>query len=170
MQNNEYIKRWTELRGLPIVIISQGRKAGTLEDFYFDPGTNEVYALRLKTGFFGYKALLSSAINAIGKDAITINTEEMLTEEKHDGRLPVLPLGESLLSYKVMSEKGNVVGNVGNILIDTSRPVALRITAFELSGGLRDRITGHYPTFSANEIVRYGEDVIVIIDQAAKRL
>lgn len=170
MQSNEYIRRWTELRGLAVVIISEGRKAGTLEDFYFDPGTNEVYALRLKTGLFGNKALLSSAINAIGQDAITVNTEEMLTEEKHDGRLPVLPLGQSLLSYRVLSEKGNVVGNVGNILIDTSRPVALHITAFELSGGLRDRLTGRYPTFSANEIVRYGEDVIVIIDQAAKRL
>jgi uncharacterized protein YrrD len=94
----------------------------------------------------------------------------MLTEEKHDGRLPVLPLGQSLLSYRVLSEKGNVVGSIGNILLDTSRPVALHITAFELSGGLRDRITGRHPTFSANEIVRYGEDVIVIIDQAAKRL
>lgn len=170
MQNSEYVRRWTDLRGLAVVIISEGRKAGSLEDFYFDPGTNEVYALRIKTGFFGYKALLSSFINSIGQDAITINTEEMLTEEKHDGRLPVLPLGESLLSYKVMSEKGNVVGNVGNVLLDTSRPVALHITAFELSGGLRDRLTGRYPTFSANEVVRYGEDVIVIIDQAAKRL
>ena len=170
MQNNEYVRKWSDLRGLPVVIISEGRKAGTLEDFYFDPGTNEVYALRLKTGFFGYKALLSSAINAIGQDAITVNTEEMLTEEKHDGRLPVLPLGGSLLSYRVLSEKGNVVGSIGNVLLDTSRPVALHITAFELSGGLRDRLTGRYPTFSANEIVRYGEDVIVIIDQAAKRL
>ena len=72
-----------------------------------------------------------------------------------------------LLSYRVMSEGGKLVGTIGNILLDLTNPTAPRIAGFELSGGLGERISGRYPTFAANQIVRYGQDVIVVPDALA---
>ncbi len=167
MQNNETAKRWSDLHNIAIVTIDSGKKVGTLEDFYFEPRTNSVYALYVKTGVFGHRALKSSSINAIGTDAITFAGESNLLEEKADALLPTLPLGRALLTYKVLSEGGTVVGTVGNVIFDTSVPANLRVTAYELAGGLRNKLSGHYPTFSSAQVVRYGPDVLVIPDSVA---
>ena len=161
---NSGIRRWSDLRGLAVMIPSEGKKAGTVEDFYFDLESSEVYALRIKVGLAGYRALTSNAISTIEPDRITIANPQMIIDERHDGRLPVLRLGSSLPSYKVVGESGTEVGRIGGILIATDPPVALHITGFELAGGRRNR------TFSAHEITSYGHDVITIIDQVAKRL
>jgi uncharacterized protein YrrD len=170
MQNGESIRKWSDIKGLAVVLIEEGKKVGTVEDFYFDPQTSGVRALLVKTGLFGHRALLSSAIKAIGLDAVTFSDESMLVEEKSDNQLPTSPLGQGLLSYRVLSERGNVIGAVGNILLNISTPSALRVDAFELAGGLGARLTGHYPTFSASRVVRYGQDVIIISDEAAQAL
>ena len=168
MQNNETGKRWSELHNIAVVTIDSGKKVGTLEDFYFEPRTNSVYALYVKTGVFGHRALRATSLNAIGTDAITFADEENnLIEEKADALLPTLPLGRALLTYKVLSEGGTVVGAVGNIVLDTSVPANLRVIAFELAGGIRNKLSGHYPTFSSTQVVRYGADVLVIPDSVA---
>ena len=138
MQNNETGKRWSDLHSIAVVTINSGKKVGTLEDFYFEPRTNTVYALYVKTGVFGHRALKSNTINAIGTDAITFADENNLIEEKEDSLLATLPLGRALLTYKVLSEGGTVVGSVGNVILDTSIPANLRVIAFELAGGLRN--------------------------------
>ncbi|GAC1400372.1 MAG: hypothetical protein NVS4B12_17880 [Ktedonobacteraceae bacterium] len=167
MQNSETSKRWSDIHNIALVTIDTGKKVGTLEDFYFEPRTNSVYALYVKTGVFGHRALKTSSVNAIGTDAITFTDESSLIEEKEDALLSTLPLGRALLTYKVLSEGGTVIGTVGNILFDTSTPANLRVTAFELAGGLRNRLSGRYPTFSSAQVVRYGADVLVIPDAVA---
>ena len=167
MQNNETGKRWSDLHNLAVVTIDTGKTGGTLEDFYFEPRSNEIYALYVKTGVFGHRALKSTSLNAIGTDAITFADESNLLEEKADAVLATLPLGRALLTYKVLSEGGTVVGTVGNVVLDTSVPTHLRVVAFELAGGLRNKITGHYPSFSSTQVVRYGADVLVIPDSLA---
>ena len=167
MQNNETGKRWSELHNIAIVTIDSGKKVGTLEDFYFEPRTNTVYALYVKTGVFGHRALKVTTLNAIGTDAITFADENNLIEEKQDELLSTLPLGRALLTYKVLSEGGTVVGTIGNVLFDTSTPTSLRVISFELSGGIRNKLSGRYPTFSSSQVVRYGQDVLVIPDSVA---
>lgn len=162
------IKKWSDLRGLAVVAIDNGSKIGTLEDFYFDPSVNpaanSVRGFRVKTGMFSRRALPTTAINAIGTDAATIDKEDMLLHEKDEAEYSTLPLGQSLLNYKVMSESGTLIGTVGNVLLDVTTPNLLSVYAFELSGGLRSRISGHYSTFYAQQVVSYGQDVLVIPD------
>lgn len=170
MQNMEATKKWSELRGIALVTIESGKKEGTLDDFYFDPQTAALRALRVKTGLFGHRALLVSSINAIGVDAITFAKEDMLIDEKSDALLPNMPYGSELLNYKVLTEGGTVVGSVSDIILDVSYPTQLRIAAYELPGSLFGRLGGHHPMFAANQVVRYGRDVIVIPDAVAETL
>ena len=171
---NQSIKKWSDLKGLAVVAIDNGSKMGTLEDFYFDPSVNpaanSVRGFRVKTGMFSHRALPSTAINAIGTDAATIDNENMLLQEKDEAEYSTLPLGQSLLSYKVMSEGGTIIGTVGNVLLDVTTPNLFSVYAFELSGGLRSRISGHYSTFYAQQVVRYGQDVLVIPDAVGTEL
>jgi len=168
MDNNKSIRKWTDLYGLAVE--TGGKKVGTVEDFYLEPETNAVRALRVKVGVLGYRELQASAISAIERDRITIANEYMLAEERTDGRLPALLLGRSLLAYKVVSEKGTSVGKVSNMLIDTSTPVALRVAAFELDSGSHERSGQRHPIFTANEVTAYERDTIFILDKAARRL
>lgn len=170
MQNNDAVRKWSDLQGMAAVAINTGKKVGTVDDFYFDPAHGTVYALNIKTGVFGHRALLANTISATGQDAITFQSEEVLLEEKSDDQLKTLPLGKSLLTYKVLSEGGTVIGTIGNILIDIGTPGTLRVAAFELAGGLRERLSGHYPTFSSSAVIRYGQDVMVIPDGTAQSL
>jgi uncharacterized protein YrrD len=170
MVNEPNVRKWNELRGLAVVALDTGEKLGTVEDFYFESETNAVRGFRVKTSLFNSKALPTSTISSIGRDAIITQNAEMVIDESHDSRLKTMPLGSTLLSYKVMGENGTVIGSVGNVLINTVPPNALRVVSFELSGNLGERITSHYQTFSSNDVMRYGQDVIVILDQVARSL
>lgn len=161
MDSYNSLRSWLDLRGLPVTIPSEGRRAGIVDDFYYKEGTNAVYALRVKTGFLGFKALAASAINTIDLRAVTVANEQMLIDESNGGDLTQLPLGSNLLAFKVLSESGTLLGTVGNILLATYPPVALHIAAFRLAGGR---------TFSAEEVTGYGNGIMYILDKAAKRL
>ena len=157
------IRNWAELRGLPVAFPTQGRRAGTVDDFYYKLETNSIYALRVKPASYGSPILVlaSSAIRSIERDAVTISSEVMLIPEANSGHLPELPLGSSLLSCVVKNEDGDTVGKVAGLLVATDPPMALRIAAYQLENGRQ---------FSASEVTDYDGNVIYILNKAASRL
>ena len=157
------IRNWTDLRGLPVVIPSEGRRAGRVEDFYYKLEINSIYALRVRPASFGagIHVLAASAIRSIERDAVTIDSDTMLIPEANSGHLLQLPTSSSLLASIVKSEDGDVVGKVSGILVATDPPVALRIAAYQLDSGKQ---------FSANEVTDYDGNVIYILNKAANRL
>jgi uncharacterized protein YrrD len=170
MDNIVATRKWSEMHGMAIVTLAEGKKVGTLDDFYFDVTTSNIYALRIKTSLFGHKLLPIALINSIGQDAIIIQNDVALSDESADDKLSTYGLGRNLLSYKIMSASGNVIGLVGNLLIETSAPKALRIAEFEFSGSLRERISKRYQSFSSSQLLQYGHDVLVVPDEVAQLL
>jgi len=81
MDNKPTIRKWTDIRGLAVVALDTGLKAGTVDDFYFETESNVLRGLRVKTGLSGYKALPTNVISAIGRDTITAANQEMVIEE-----------------------------------------------------------------------------------------
>lgn len=148
------IMYWGDLRGQPIILASQGREAGTIEDFYFDPGTQSVNALRVNAGLRGYRILLASAIDAFEREGVTIANENMLIDEANAGPIYQLPLGHRLLGFPVVNEHGRRLGAVRNLLLGIYPPVALRIAGFDL-GNRR---------ISAHAITEFGEDRLTVME------
>ena len=161
MNSYSSIRNWFDLRGLPVTIPSEGRNVGIVEDFYYQVGTNAIYALRIKIGFMGFKALMASAINTIDLKTVTIASEEMLIDESNGGDLTELPLGNNLHGNLVLSESGTSLGAIESILLATYPPVALRIEAFQLANG---------KIFYAKEVTVFGRNELYILDKVAKRL
>lgn len=170
MANIQATKKWSELSGIAIVSLEDGKKLGTCDDFFFEPATTRVYGLRVKTGMLGHRVLLTTSINNIGQDAITTANEEQLISESELKNMPTVVAGHNLDGYRVMSENGTVVGKLGNVLIDVSVPNNLRIASFELAGTILQQIGNHYHTFAADRVVRYGADVLVIPDDIAQNM
>jgi uncharacterized protein YrrD len=169
MENNVITRKWSDIQGMAAIDLTTGKKVGTIEDFYFEPTSNAIRGLLIKTGLLSRRVLLSSAINAIGQDAVTFNDESNLIKE-HDDQLSGASAGRGLFAYRVLSEGGNVVGTVGNVIINISTPTATLIEAFELSGSILQRFNKRVASFSANQVARYGHDVLVIPDGVAQSL
>jgi uncharacterized protein YrrD len=170
MENMEAMKKWSALRGIAVVSVSDGKKIGSCEDFYFEPQTQLVFGLRVKTGLLSHKVVPVASINAVGQNAITIPNEDVLHSESDLEGVANLLSGEGLKNYRVMSVGGTLVGTIGNVLLDTSTPNALRVAEFELSGGIREQLSGKYPTFAASQVASFGQDVLVIPDEVAQSL
>jgi uncharacterized protein YrrD len=170
MDTSQSTRKWSELHGIAVISVADGKKIGTCDDFYFDPNTQSVYALLIKTSLFGHKVLPVSYLSAFGQDAITIASEEGLRGKSEDERVATLVSCQSLHSYKVMSSSGTLVGTVGDVLLDTSTPTTLKITAFEFTRNLRERLGGRYSTFPVSQVVGYGEEVLVIPDEVVQSL
>src|SRR5258708_26568682 len=110
----------------------EGRKVGTVDDFYYKD-TNEVYALRVNAGIYGFKALASIAISTIERNAVTVANAEMVIDESNFEELSELPLGNGLFNFKILSESGSLLCIVANIFFGTYPPVAMHLTALQLA-------------------------------------
>lgn len=164
------LKKWNEIKGQAAVSMDTGKKVGTVEDFYFDPKTSSIVALLVKTGLLGHRVLPSSAISAVGIDAITFTNENLLDKEGSHKELLPLPQGHTLLNYRVLSKGGNVIGSIGNILCNFEIAGEPRVAAFELAGGLRSRMSNTYQSIPADKIISYGHDVVIVADDVAHTL
>lgn len=147
---------WDDLYGKPITIVGQGRQAGVIEDFYYDPGTQGINALRVKAGFHDHAVLLSSSIASIDRNAVTIANEYMLIDETNAGPIYQLPLGSELIGFLVVTEKGRALGVVSNLILGIYPPVALRISTIVLDAIGRSHISAH-------EITSIGAGVVAVI-------
>jgi uncharacterized protein YrrD len=159
MDNNETIRKWSEIRGLTVTIPAEGRTVGTVVDFYFKPETNYVDAFCVRTRLLGDFALPATGVSSIEQGTVNIPNQQVLLRA-----LPPFPKGESLLSCKVTSERGTQVGTVSDVLIGF-RPPVLWIAAFELTSGTRA-----HKVLDADDVMEYKENALVVQEQAARSL
>ena len=159
MQNNPSIMNWSTLHHLPVNIFGQGVTVGTVEDFYFKPDTNAVYALCVRLRLLGDRSLPVTGIRSIGPSGILIPSAEMLLQ-----RLPPLPTGESLANTKIISESGRDLGMVKEIVLGIEPVVTMRIAGFEMlkPNGRQTQTVG------ADAVGRYNDGTVVLTDSAAK--
>jgi sporulation protein YlmC with PRC-barrel domain len=170
MQSGSPSKKWSDIKGLAAVTIDTGKKVGTIDDFYFNHNTNTIQSFVVKTGLFSHLVLPAAAVKGIGEDALTFTSEDQLSKQKDAEKIDQFLLGRDLLSYRVLSEGGNVIGTVSNIILNIAAPELIQITGFELPGNLRERFSQHYPTFQVEQVTRFGEDVLVIPNDVAQTL
>lgn len=161
MENDGSIRAWSNLVGLPVMNPTKGYTFGTVEDFFFKPGTNAINSLLVNRGLQGIRSLPVTAILSYDKDAVIIQNDQAFI-----ARLPGLPTAKELLGYTVTGETGNAVGKVSDILVALNPPLASRVTGFDFmigNGKQKKR-------FPANEVLHYRQDTIIVTDQDAKRL
>lgn len=160
MENSSSIMKWSALRNLPVKIPSEGIVIGTVEDFYFKPDTNAIYALCVRIRLLGERSLPVTGIRSIGPEGVMIPSAQMLLE-----RLPPLPTGQSLTNAKMLSESGRDLGVVKEIVLGIEPVVAMRIAGFEMlmRGGHQAQTVG------ADAINGYHDATVFLTDAAAKR-
>ncbi len=152
----------SELKGRAVVSLAQAAKIGTINDVIFDPASNQVIGLKVRTGLLSGTHILRSAdIRSIGGDAVTIDDAALL----HDGgALDEMPTGDDLQNTKVVSYSGDLLGTLEDVAFDVDQ---LRITQYIMSGSLWAQLTNARKTFSPIAGLRSGKDLLLVPDAVA---
>ena len=163
--------RATELGGRAVVEMDAAEKLGNVHKVILDPDGRRVAGFVLARGgsLFntGSEATLpASAVHAIGPDAITVRSRTINDAEAD--RLEQLPRVSDLVGRKVVSQDGQLLGTVDDVLIE---PADGRIIGYALEGGnalgkLEDLLSGdkrhQRPAYiRADAELRAGRDLII---------
>lgn len=154
------MKKSTDILGLPVISIMEGKELGNVKGLVINPLGGIVTALvgdDIKW-YLEAKLLPFSAITGIGEYAVTIEDSNAVAS------ISTAPEFEKLLSAnikvigtKVLTKSGRIHGKVTEILIDD----AGQITACEI-----EDVAGQAAEIPAQRILTYGKDVLIIKETA----
>ena len=151
----------SELKGRAIVTLSNAEKVGRVDDVLFDAQYQHVLGLRVRKGMLNRsEAVLRGAISAIGGDAVTVPSPDVLNEEKRFPELQRAASLEQVHRTKVVTEGGQMLGTVDDVDMD---PEARTVIAYELSAPLLDRLRHHEAHISARDVLQVGGGGIMTV-------
>ena len=161
MENNQTMRKWSDLYKLNVTIPSEGKSLGQVVDFFFKEETNAIYALCVHTRLYGDLSLPVTGILAVEKDRITIRNAQMLTKA-----LPPLVRGQQLISRKVVNGKENELGTIKDVVIAVEPPSVMHVQGFEMLHGSSTR------SFGAAGVANFDNETntVVVYDHTAKKL
>lgn len=161
MESNQTMRKWSDMNKLDVVVPGEGKSLGKVEDFFVKEGSNAIYALSVRTRLNDELSLPVTGIVAIEKDHVTIRSRQMLAKA-----IPPLIRGQQLLTWQVVSNKGNTLGKIKDVLVSVDTPVTMRVLGFEMRDGSSSR------SFGADIVSHYNDEdsSIVVYDQSAKNL
>ncbi len=154
-----------ELVGMTVFAIDGGRNVGTVDRLLFSPDDMRVTELVVSRSVAmleepePQRVLATDRIKAIGRDAITLDSEDQL-DVTPDGELPEGRVAfDEIEREKVITESGDEVGEVTSISFSDN---TFLLETVEVSRGF---LSGS-AVIPVNQIVSVGEDVIVVKDGA----
>lgn len=161
MVSNQTAVKWSDLYNLDVVVPSEGKSLGKIEDFFFKEGTNAVYALCVRTRLHGAVSLPVTGIVAVEKDRVAIRNPQMLAKA-----IPPLGRGKTLLARKVIGSKGSELGTIKDVVISVDPPTTMHVAGFEMLQGSSSR------NFNAAIVSHYdnNDNTVVIYDQSTKKM
>lgn len=151
------MKTSTEILGLPVISITEGRELGMSKTLLIDAKNGAVAAITIEDDdwYRGVKLIPFESVIAVGADAITItNSENILTLEDAVDFENLLDENVRIIGTKAITKAGTIQGSVSEIYIgDDGKVVQCEIS--DPQGNFLDNI-------SAEQISIFGKQVTVI--------
>ncbi|HTI13861.1 MAG TPA: hypothetical protein VL461_04710 [Dictyobacter sp.] len=161
METKQAIRKWSDVYKLDVVVPSEGKSVGYVEDLFMKEGSNAVYGLCVRTRLYGDLTLPVTGIIAVENNQVTIRNAQMLLRS-----VPPHARSQQLLARKVVNEKGNEIGTIKDIFLGVENPSALHVAGFEIAHGSSTRV------LSSEGVVQYDNqsNTLIVHDQSAKKL
>ena len=154
----------SDLRGRPVVTLSDAIKVGRVDDVLFDAEYREVLGFRIKAGTFSRLEAVSRAnVTGVGHAAVTVRSPDVINVEDRLSALTGAVTLSRARGTKVVTEGGELLGTVDEIELDDE---ARNVTAYTLAAPLWDRLRHRQPTIEARQVLRLGEGGIMIVPNA----
>ncbi|HBW37975.1 PRC-barrel domain-containing protein [Desulfosporosinus sp. BICA1-9] len=150
------MKPTKEIIGLRIISISDGTQVGVVKDFVLNPQekTLDFLIIDQPTDYFGAKVIPFADVLGLGAFAITIPDPNVIQDVAQNIEAQnLLKQDTRVIGTKVLTKKGQLIGEVKEILIDEETG---RIAAclFEAEGQMNE--------ISAEKIITLGKELLII--------
>ena len=170
--------RATELGGKAVVDVDAAEKLGKVDRVVLDPDARRIAGFVVVKGssLLGtgeHLVLPASSVHAIGPDAITVHHRQGTGADAAPADLKHLPRVSDMVGRNVVSDQGQLLGTVDDVLIDETNG---RIIGYALSEGDLDDKLKHMLSkrgegkrggfLRADADLRAGKDLIVAPESA----
>ncbi|WP_407308632.1 PRC-barrel domain-containing protein [Desulfosporosinus sp. SB140] len=145
-----------EIIGLRIISISDGTQIGVVKDFVLNPQgkTLDFMIVDQPTDYFGAKIIAFTDILGLGEFAITIPHPGVIQDVAQNvDAQKLLNLNTRVIGTKVLTKKGQLIGEVAEILIDeeTGR---ISECIFEANGEVLE--------IEAEQVITLGKELLIV--------
>lgn len=150
------MKKSTQILGLPIISITEGRELGMSKSLLIDAKNGAVAAITIDDAdwYRGVKLLPFDSVIAVGEDAVTItNSEDILTLEDAVDYENLLDENVRIIGTKAITKSGTIQGEVTELYVGEDGKV-VRCDIAASDGSVTD--------ISADQISIFGKQVTVI--------
>ncbi len=155
------MKKSSEIMGLPVISINEGRELGKVRDLVINPAAKAVSALLIedRKWFMGAKTCPFSAISGIGQDALTIETSQSVTAALDSPELLDLLAEEiRIIGSKLLTKTGQLQGKIVDMIVDESG----KMISFDVEG-----IHGRMTNILSDQVLTFGRKVTITNEDIA---
>ena len=162
------MKKTQEILGLPVISISDGMEAGKVKSLIINADKGTVDYIVVDSGIQILSALVIPTDNilGIGEYAVTIENEDSISDI---GKIPqaidLLKKNIQVKNTKVMTKKGRLIGETGDIYIDENN--GCKIVGLEFIADITQEKTRIIPRES---VITFGRNLIVVKDDVESSL
>ncbi len=154
----------SDLKGRAVVTLADAAKVGQVDDVLFDAAFRQVLGFRVKKGTFGHTDAVTRAnVSAVGADALTVPSPEVINAEDRFAELAGAATTSQAHGTKVVTEGGDLLGAIVELELDDE---ARTVLTYTLDAPLLDKLRHRVPSFNATQVLRLGEGGIMIVPDA----
>jgi uncharacterized protein YrrD len=163
------LQKYSEVVGLPVICINCGKKAGTIEDIIFCPGTRAVkgFLLERKGYELSKKAILLAHVVNIGDGAVLVEDCRCINALKNMEQDNGFKDKGELRGLRIYTKSGQDLGIVKDILFDYKTET---IEGLEISDGLIQDIVEGRNILPLIGRVEFAEEHIIVEKEAAEEM
>lgn len=156
----------SSITGMPIYTLDRGKCIGSVKDIVYDGEHSRLVALTVEEpGIISpeRRVLPFDQVRSIGRDAVMVENEGVMKAEKDVPELASVVAHKGTVTDKrVITESGNILGSIGDILIDTATGEAV---SYEVTGGIAKDIGRGRTYVGAPKVVVIGRDAVIVPDE-----
>jgi uncharacterized protein YrrD len=160
-----------DLIGLKVISLENGKLINKVDEIVYDPKENNVKALVVDQGgwFADTKIVLYQDIKSIGQDAVVIDSEDVIKKasDVQENITHIVKDDNYLTTNRVMTENGTDLGQVSDVVFDKENG---HVVELEITQGTVDNIKSGKKHISVNDVIKTGEDVMIVKDSVKDQL
>lgn len=156
------MKKTQEIIGLPIISISDGMEVGKVKSVIINAETGTIDYIIADSGaqVLSVKVIPTSDVLGIGSYALTIENEGVISDiSKIPSAINLLQKNIQVRGTKVLTKKGSLIGEIGDIYIEESD--GCKIIGLEFIADITQRKVRIIPR---DTVITFGKNLVVVKD------
>jgi|GEM_PF-2111463 len=149
--------------GLKVIAVKRGKHIADVKDIIYDPQEHRVKAFLIQpAGWFSdARIILFEGIKSIGKDAVMVESEEVIRRASDGGERVARIVGDDkyLTKEKIITENGTHLGQVNDLYFDSKTG---RVESFEVVNDILHDFRQGKKRIEIGDVVTIGEDAVIV--------